>query len=62
MLVNNAGIMRCPKWKTEDGFEMQFGVNHLGEYFIDVVFHKCRIGKYNYLFETIHTESVKSDL
>ena len=31
VLVNNAGIMRCPKWKTEDGFEMQFGVNHLGE-------------------------------
>ena len=31
MLVNNAGIMRCPEWKTEDGFEMQFGVNHLGK-------------------------------
>ena len=22
ILINNAGIMRCPYWKTEDGFEM----------------------------------------
>jgi retinol dehydrogenase-12 len=31
-LINNAGIMFCPKWQTEDGFEMQFGTNHLGLY------------------------------
>lgn len=30
VLINNAGVMRCPAWKTEDGFDMQFGVNHLG--------------------------------
>lgn len=34
VLVNNAGIMRCPKWKTEEGFEMQFGVNHLGHFLL----------------------------
>ena len=33
-LLNNAGIMFCPKWQTEDGFEMQFGTNHLGLYSI----------------------------
>lgn len=31
ILVNNAAVMRCPHWTTEDGFEMQLGVNHLGE-------------------------------
>lgn len=30
VLINNAGVMRCPAWKTEDGFDMQIGVNHLG--------------------------------
>ena len=34
ILINNAGIMRCPYWKTEDGFEMQLGVNHLAHYLL----------------------------
>ena len=34
VLVNNAGVMACPNWKTKDGFDMQFGTNHLGHFLL----------------------------
>ena len=42
LLINDAGVMIPPYSKTADGFELQFGTNHLGHFaltaqFLDVL-------------------------
>ncbi|XP_053666926.1 retinol dehydrogenase 12-like [Anopheles marshallii] len=34
VLINNAGVMACPKSYTKEGFEMHFGTNHLGHFLL----------------------------
>lgn len=34
VLVNNAGVMRCPYFQTEDGFENHMAVNHFGNFLL----------------------------
>ncbi|KAJ8986233.1 hypothetical protein NQ317_009939 [Molorchus minor] len=37
LLINNAGVMMCPKTITEDGYEMQFATNHLGHFLLTLL-------------------------
>jgi len=34
ILINNAGVMMCPLYRTKDDFEMQIGTNHFGHFYL----------------------------
>jgi NAD(P)-dependent dehydrogenase (short-subunit alcohol dehydrogenase family) len=44
LLVNNAGVMGIPESKTIDGFEMQFGVDHLGHWALTALLLPALLG------------------
>lgn len=34
MLINNGGVMRCPRILSADGIELQLATNHLGHFLL----------------------------
>ena len=45
LLVNNAGVMAPPRSETADGFELQFGTNHLGHFALTGLLLKAMEGR-----------------
>ena len=59
-VINNAGIMAPPKQLTVDGFELQFGTNHLGHFLLDhLVFDlvRARSGRIVPVSSMVHRQS-----
>lgn len=44
LLINNAGVMACPLSRTAQGFEQQFGTNHLGHFLFTCLMAPALVG------------------
>jgi NAD(P)-dependent dehydrogenase (short-subunit alcohol dehydrogenase family) len=60
LLINNAGVMMPPYSKTADGFELQFGTNHLGHFALTGLLMDLIINTENSRFVNVSSTSHKS--
>lgn len=57
VLVNNAGLVLSKRAVTEDGFEMTFGVNHLGPFLFTTLLHDLLAAAGNARVVTVASEA-----
>jgi NAD(P)-dependent dehydrogenase (short-subunit alcohol dehydrogenase family) len=60
LLVNNAGVMWTPSWRTADGFELQLGVNHLGHFALTGLLLGAMVGREGSRVVTVSSNAHKS--
>lgn len=59
LLINNAGIMATPRGETADGFELQFGTNHLGHFALTNLLLESMVGRRDARVVTISSNAHK---